>query len=98
MHGVPPYVYVSRLDAEAIGTWKNLVPVGAGEEPEVIVRQAPAVQSVFRGLVRANGVPVSDVLQVWLDVASHPSRGQEQADLIRRRVLADVMDVEQGDG
>jgi hypothetical protein len=29
----------------------------------------------------------SDALQVWLDVASHPARGREQADLIRKRVL-----------
>jgi hypothetical protein len=34
----------------------------------------------------------SDVLQVWVDVAVHPSRGREQADLIRRRVLHRVID------
>jgi hypothetical protein len=35
-----------------------------------------------------------DVLQVWLDVGSHPSRGREQADLIRKRVLQRVLDSE----
>jgi hypothetical protein len=35
-----------------------------------------------------DGVPVSDVLQVWMDVAQHPSRGREQADLIWRKILA----------
>lgn len=98
VHGVPPYVYVSRLDAESLRAWKNLAPIDGGEEPDVIVRQAPAPQSVFRGLVKAGGVQVSDVLQVWLDVSSHPARGQEQGDLIRRRVLADVMDGGQDDG
>jgi hypothetical protein len=34
-----------------------------------------------------NGVPVCDLLQVWLDVASEPSRGQEQADQLRRHLL-----------
>jgi hypothetical protein len=28
---------------------------------------------------------------VWLDVSSHPSRGQEQAEMIRRRVLDPVI-------
>jgi hypothetical protein len=47
---------------------------------------------VFRGAVHAGGVAVSDVLQVWLDVSSHPSRGQEQANVIRKRVLERVID------
>jgi hypothetical protein len=33
-------------------------------------------------------VPVSDILQIWLDVAQHPSRGREQADVIWRKTLA----------
>jgi hypothetical protein len=55
--------------------------------PDVVLRQAPAPHSVFHGSVKVNDMPVCDVLQVWLDVSSHPLRGQEQADLIRRRVL-----------
>jgi hypothetical protein len=34
----------------------------------------------------------SDVIQVWVDVSSHPSRGREQADLIRKRILARVIE------
>jgi hypothetical protein len=34
----------------------------------------------------------SDVLQVWVDVAAHPSRGREQADLIRKGVLRSVIE------
>jgi hypothetical protein len=94
LRGVPPYVYVPRLDASSLRAWKNVVPIGAEEQPDVIVRQAPAVQSVFRGVVQAGDVSVSDVLQVWLDVSSHPSRGQEQAELIRRRVLAKVIEAD----
>jgi hypothetical protein len=44
-------------------------------------------ESVFRAVVRKDGVPVSDILQVWLDVSQHPSRGKEQADLVWRRIL-----------
>jgi hypothetical protein len=98
VHGVPPYVYVPRLDANALGAWKNVVPAAPGEEPDVIVRQAPALQSVFRGAVLNGDVRVSDVLQVWLDVSSHPSRGQEQAELIRRRVLGKVIEADESRG
>jgi len=43
-------------------------------------------------MVRSGGMPASDVLQVWVDVAAHPSRGREQADLIRRRVLHRILE------
>jgi hypothetical protein len=36
------------------------------------------------------GVPVADILQVWLDVAAHPARGAAQAEEIRRRALAAI--------
>ena len=37
--------------------------------------------------VRRDGVMVADVIQVWLDVLNHPTRGQEQAEHIFRKVL-----------
>src|SRR5256884_6005999 len=40
-------------------------------------------ESVFRGVVEKSGLPVSDIIQVWLDVGQHPARGKEQADIIR---------------
>jgi len=85
--GVPPYVYVPRLKPALLAAWKNVAPAAPGESPDLIVRRAYAARSVFRGIVRANGMPSCDVLQVWVDVSGHPSRGQEQADLIRRRLL-----------
>ncbi len=42
--------------------------------------------------VRTGGMAASDVLQVWVDVAAHPSRGCEQADLIRKRVLCRIIE------
>ena len=91
VEGVPPYVYVERIQPSNLSAWKNLRQCEPGEHPDLILRQAPAPQSIFRGLVRPNGIAASDVLQVWVDVASHPSRGREQADLIRKRVLEQVI-------
>ena len=91
VHGVPPHVYVDRLRPGSLPQWKNVVPADPGEVPDLILRQAPAAQSVFRGMVKVEGHQVSDILQVWLDVSAHPSRGQEQADLIRRRLLDKVI-------
>ena len=87
VRGVPPHVYIRRLGADGRAARKNMVPAAPGEEPHAILRQASAPESVFRAAVLAGDVPVSDILQVWLDVASHPLRGAEQADLIWRRVL-----------
>jgi len=92
VQGVPVYVYVQRLQPGSLAAWKNLRACAPGEPPDVIVRQAPAPQSVFRGMVRPGGMAASDVLQVWVDVAAHPSRGREQAELIRKRVLRRIVE------
>jgi hypothetical protein len=47
---------------------------------------------VFRASVVRDGVPVADILQVWLDVGAHPARGEEQAEEIRHRVLAPIFE------
>jgi hypothetical protein len=92
VHGVPPYVYVQRVQPVDLAAWRSLRACLPGEPPDVIVRQAPAPQSVFRGMVRARGMAVSDVLQIWVDVAAHPSRGSEQADLIRKHALRRIIE------
>jgi len=85
--GVPPYVYHSKQPAGKIANWKELTIAGPGESPQLLLRQARSPQSVFRGAVSVNGMPVSDVIQIWLDVSAHPSRGREQAELIQRKVF-----------
>ncbi len=92
IEGVPPYVYVERFEPANLVLWKNLRPCEFSERPDVVLRQAPAPQSVFRGLVRPDGLASCDILQIWVDVSSHPSRGREQADLIRRRVLNKIIE------
>ncbi len=96
VRGVPPHAYVQRLTPGNLSAWKRLVPSESGEPPDLFIRQAPAPHSVFRGIVMVNDLPVSDILQVWLDVSSHPSRGQEQADLIWRRVLLPIIEDNHG--
>ncbi|MEO7083685.1 MAG: hypothetical protein ABI442_20710 [Gemmatimonadaceae bacterium] len=91
VRGVPAYVYVDRLSSAKIASWKNVAAAGPGESPDLIVRQAPAVKSVFRGMVRVHDLPVCDVLQIWLDVSPHPSRGHEQAEVIERHLLDSVI-------
>ena len=89
--GVPPYVYVPRLLRLGQDAWKELIPANPGEPLDLILKQARAPQSVFRGAVHLDGLAVSDVLQVWLDVSSHPSRGEEQAALIYRKILKEIV-------
>jgi hypothetical protein len=92
--GVPPYVYVPKLPRLDRDAWKELMPASPGEPFDLILKQARAPQSVFRGAVHHDGMAISDVLQVWLDVSVHPSRGQEQGELIRRKVLQEIIEGE----
>lgn len=90
--GVASYVYVRRLSAPSSDAgWPGLVPMAQGEPAQVILKQANAPESVFRGAVRVEGVLVSDVLQIWLDASAHSSRGAEQADFLRFKVFSDVI-------
>lgn len=90
--GVPPYIYVRKLSPRPLRDWNDLVPIAAGERPDLIVRQAPAPESIFRGMADEDGLGFCDVLQVWLDVSAHPARGEEQAALIYRKVLKPVVE------
>jgi hypothetical protein len=91
VHGVKPYLYLERLNAEVL---KGLGVSGNAEEgvADLYVRIPGNRESVFRGVVLKDGVPVSDILQVWLDVSQHPSRGKEQADFIWRRILSSALE------
>jgi hypothetical protein len=91
VQGVKPSFYLERLDAEVL---KDLGLSGNAEEPEadVHVRIPGNRECVFRGVVRRDGVPVSDILQVWLDAGQHPSRGKEQADHIWKRILSSAIE------
>ena len=87
-----PWLYVRKLPEFPAQAWPDLVEVSPGEPLQLILKQAAAPRSVFRGAVQVRGARVSDILQVWLDVSSHPARGSEQADHLARTVLAPVME------
>ena len=53
----------------------------------MLLRVARFPESTFRGAVRRDGVMLADVIQVWLDVLNHPTRGKEQAEHIFRKML-----------
>lgn len=91
VQGVKPYLYLERVKEDVL---KDLGLSGnsSAEQADVYIRVPGNRESIFRGAVRKNGVPISDILQVWLDVGQHPSRGQEQADLIWRRILSPVFE------
>jgi hypothetical protein len=91
VHGVKPYLYLERLNAEALKE-VGLSSDAEEKEADVFVRIPGNRESIFRGVVRKDGVPVSDILQVWLDVGQHPSRGKEQANLIWRKILSSAFE------
>lgn len=84
--GVPPYIYVRKLPHVGGSDWNGLTG-HPSERPDVILRQAPFQQSIFRGAINQDGVLVADIIQVWLDVVSHPTRGAEQGALIYKKYL-----------
>jgi hypothetical protein len=86
VHGMTPHLYLERLDFEVLQSL-GLSVEDSGRRFDVYVRVPPNGETVFRAAVVRDGMPVSDVLQVWLDVSVHPARGREQADEIRHRVL-----------
>ncbi len=90
--GVPPYVYVPKLPRPDDVKWRVMVHASPSEVPDLILRQALSPNSVFRGAVHRDGMVISDIIQVWLDVSAHPSRGEEQAELIYRKVLQHVVE------
>ena len=84
--GVPPYVYVRKLPEVGGADWPGLMASPSGR-PDLILRQALFPKSTFMGCINRHGFLVADIFQVWLDVSNHPSRGQEQAELIYQKYL-----------
>lgn len=95
VHGIQPHLYIERIDQEALREL-GLSLETAGHQADVLVRVPKYPEAVFRAAVERDGVPTSDILQVWLDVSNHPARGKDQADLLRKRVFGQVLDKAHG--
>jgi hypothetical protein len=87
VHGAVPYLYLEHLSVPALEQLGLSVEDAKGQ-PDAYVRVPENKEAVFRAAVEHEGIPVSDILQVWLDVSNHPARGKEQADQIWKRILA----------
>jgi len=96
--GAPPYIYVHRLPVLQAQRpeWAMIDVCREGQAPDFIVRRAMAPTSTFKGaVIGKNGQRSTDVIQVWLDVANHPTRGAEQADHIYRTVLKPLVEAQE---
>jgi DNA-binding MarR family transcriptional regulator len=89
VQGVPPVLYIERMEADLIR--KLGISQERAIQADVYLRIPSHKEAIFRAAVEHKGVPVSDALQVWLDVSNHPSRGKEQADRIRDQVLRPLL-------
>jgi hypothetical protein len=86
VRGAPPHIYLERLTLDSLN--RLGLAIDHSDRPaDLIIRVPVNRQAVFRASVVREGVRVSDVLQVWLDVSTHPGRGREQAREIQGRVL-----------
>ncbi len=91
VQGVPLHIYVNEFRSDSMKK-AGLMKAAPGDQVDVVLRLPPVRESVFRGIVNVNDLPVSDVLQVWLDVSAHPARGKEQAEVIYRRIIKPMID------
>jgi hypothetical protein len=91
VRGVAPHLYLERPDNEVIRQL-GLQSSDNSRPVDVYIRIPGDRESVFRPSVEREGLPVSDILQVWLDVSSHPARGSAQAEEIRRRFLSPLFE------
>lgn len=91
VQGVLPHIYLERLTLDSLNRLGLLVD-RSDRPADVYIRIPLNREAIFRPSVTRKGVPVSDILQVWLDVSTYPARGREQADEIRRRVLAPLFE------
>ena len=89
VRGAVPHIYLEQFDALALDHLG--LSAAAQGPPDTYIRIPEYKEAVFRAAVRHNGIPVSDILQVWLDVSNHPTRGKEQAGEIWKRVLAPAL-------
>lgn len=84
--GVAPHLYLEHVSSDALRRF-GLRQAEPGEAADVMVREPRYPESLFRGAMDRDGVPVSDVIQCWLDVADNPARGEEMASHLHEKVI-----------
>ena len=86
VQGVAPHIYLEDLTLDSLHRL-GLAVEHSNRPADVYIRIPVNREAIFRASVKCEGIAISDVLQVWLDVSTHPARGREQAREIQRRVL-----------
>lgn len=79
-------LHVATASAPEVMDALELVPAADGAVSLALIAD-DLPDSVHRGCVMVEGVPVADALQCYLDVRPSYARGREQADFIFERVL-----------
>jgi hypothetical protein len=92
--GAPVHLALEHVDAESLSRFG--LRVSEARDAHVHVLEPRMPESLFRAAVLGRPetgfeVPCCDILQCWLDVADHPVRGHELADLIERAILQTVL-------
>ena len=86
---IPPSFYLESVDREIL-TRMGLTPDGAEYRQDFVVRPPMFRKSVFKATVTRNGILVSDIIQIWLDITAPPRHDEALADEIRQQALAQV--------
>jgi hypothetical protein len=89
---VPPrFYYLGNLDRDVFRRM-GFSPDDAEFRPDLFVRQLVFRRSVLKAAVTRDGILVSDIIQIWLDITSPLGRDQELADQIRQYALAKIFE------
>lgn len=76
---------VERVDTELLEAL-GAVPAQEGRV-DAYLRVPAHPESVFRAAIERDGMLATDIIQTWLDVSQHPTRGAEQAARIWRKIF-----------
>jgi hypothetical protein len=87
--GAIPSVYLADWDASTLDS-AGLRPALAGEQPELVLVEPRFPESVRRGAVQTSQGRCTDIIQCYLDLVDHPTRGREQADAILAKLKSFV--------
>ena len=90
VRGAPLHLYVRHVQPELL-EHLGIAIAPNDQQPDMLLRITRWPESLFRAVVHIDGIPVTDVIQCWLDVSTEPARGAEQAAFIWRRVLGPAL-------
>jgi hypothetical protein len=79
-------IHVDRIWRTEVENWE--VEMCESDEADLFLLESPYPQSVFKGCIRNDALPVVDIIQTALDVVHSPTRGMEQAEFIVDHVLS----------